>query len=313
VIKWSIYDVKSFFPSIDGGEIILPIYWLCILKISNLKKAIFFFKDILGMHVLRHEEFNSGCEASCNGVYQRPWSKTMIGYGNEIDHFVFELTYNYGISNYERGDDLRHITIHGKDTILERAKSYGVEPVVEDGQTYLLCPVDGYRFCLVNAENSPRDPVVNVSINVSNIQRSEDYYVSLLEMTLFSKIDTEGQDKFITVGYNEELSKLELVERVGKSRKMIDHAEAYGRVAIAIKDINVIYQKILSSGDKVLHHPVKLDTPGKATVEVVILQDRDDYEICFVGEEGFNSLSLPIEGNDFIDWEKRLEDGADDE
>lgn len=36
---------------------------------------------------------------------------------------------------------------------------------------------------------------------------------------------------------------------------------------------------------------VSLDTPGKATVHVVILADPDGHEICFVGDEGFRSLS----------------------
>lgn len=36
---------------------------------------------------------------------------------------------------------------------------------------------------------------------------------------------------------------------------------------------------------------VSLDTPGKATVHVVILRDPNDHEICFVGEEAFNELS----------------------
>ena len=36
---------------------------------------------------------------------------------------------------------------------------------------------------------------------------------------------------------------------------------------------------------------MKLDTPGKATVEVVILADPDGYEICYVGDKGFRDLS----------------------
>jgi len=36
---------------------------------------------------------------------------------------------------------------------------------------------------------------------------------------------------------------------------------------------------------------VALDTPGKATVHVVILADPDGHEICFVGDEGFRELS----------------------
>ena len=41
-----------------------------------------------------------------------------------------------------------------------------------------------------------------------------------------------------------------------------------------------------------VHTPyVSLDTPGKATVQVVILQDPDGHEICFVGDVGFRDLS----------------------
>jgi hypothetical protein len=49
------------------------------------------------MRVLRHEEFESGCEATCNGPYSGYWSKTMIGFGIEDTNFVLELTFNYGV------------------------------------------------------------------------------------------------------------------------------------------------------------------------------------------------------------------------
>ena len=45
--------------------------------------------------MLRHEEFEEGCAATCNGPYNGKWSKTMVGYGPEANHFVVELTYNY--------------------------------------------------------------------------------------------------------------------------------------------------------------------------------------------------------------------------
>ena len=41
----------------------------------------------------------------------------------------------------------------------------------------------------------------------------------------------------------------------------------------------------------ILKSLVSLDTPGKATVQVVILADPDGQEICFVGDEAFRELS----------------------
>ena len=50
-----------------------------VLKIGSLKKSMDFFEQVLGLRVLRHEEFESGCEATCNGPYGGAWSKTMVG------------------------------------------------------------------------------------------------------------------------------------------------------------------------------------------------------------------------------------------
>ena len=41
--------------------------------------------------------------------YDGKWSKTMIGYGPEDNHFVCELTYNYGISKYPLGKKISYI------------------------------------------------------------------------------------------------------------------------------------------------------------------------------------------------------------
>ncbi len=48
-------------------------------------------------------------------------------------------------------------------------------------------------------------------------------------------------------------------------------------------------------GHRVLTPLVSLDTPGKASVQVVILADPDGHEICFVGDEAFRQLSRPDE------------------
>ena len=41
-----------------------------VLKIGDRPAMIDFLKNTLGMKVLRHEEFEEGCEATCNGPYQ---------------------------------------------------------------------------------------------------------------------------------------------------------------------------------------------------------------------------------------------------
>lgn len=55
--------------------------------------------------------------------------------------------------------------------------------------------------------------------------------------------------------------------------------------------------------------PLTLPTPGKADVVVTILQDRDDYEICFVEDLAFYDLATPL--FDVIDFADRAKRGGD--
>ena len=49
---------------------------------------------------------------------------------------------------------------------------------------------------------------------------------------------------------------------------------------------------------------ISLDTPGKATVQVIIVGDPDGHEICFVGDEAYRELSEPVPESEKVLWEK---------
>uniref|UniRef100_A0A8C5YDS0 VOC domain-containing protein n=1 Tax=Microcebus murinus TaxID=30608 RepID=A0A8C5YDS0_MICMU len=46
-----------------------------VFKVGNRFQTARFCRDVLRMKVLRHEEFEEGCKASCNGPYNGRWSK----------------------------------------------------------------------------------------------------------------------------------------------------------------------------------------------------------------------------------------------
>ena len=72
----------------------------------------------------------------------------MIGYGNEDENFVIELTYNYGISAYKRGNDFRSIHISSPGGILDRVKE-GKLQYTEDGpNAFTLVSPCGYTFTI---------------------------------------------------------------------------------------------------------------------------------------------------------------------
>lgn len=84
----------------------------------------------------------------------------------------------------------------------------------------------------------------------------------------------------------------------------MDHAEAFGRIAFACPydQQPIINERIEELKEKILTPLISLDTPGKATVRVIILADPDGHEICFVDEEGFTQLSqFDPEGEKLLD------------
>ena len=297
------------------------LHW--VLKIGNLKDDIQrVFEPILGFHVLRHEEFSQGCEAQCNGPFSRPWSKTMLGYGEEERHFVLELAFNYGITSYKHGRDLRCILIHDpQGHVHQRAQSI-LSSDQYDAERRCIRSHDGYMFQLVSEApasfpelpSTGRAGMLGVSLYVESLQRTSAYYRDILSMTV-SPVYTLEDGKRAAYGtysspHHQDIGPM-VVEWV-ELGEPIDHGKADGRMAIAVPtaEMDGIEERVRLNKDRVHTERVKLDTPGKATVEVVILLDRDGYEICIVGAEAFFELCRPIPGGNVIDWEQRIENGS---
>lgn len=76
----------------------------------------------------------------------------MIGYGPEDTHFVIELTYNYGIKEYETGNDFKAITIRSKD-VIERARANNWPMHEENGKFVMQAP-GGYKYHIINEQPS---------------------------------------------------------------------------------------------------------------------------------------------------------------
>ncbi|XP_045172363.2 glyoxalase domain-containing protein 4-like [Mercenaria mercenaria] len=252
-----------------------------VFKVGNRTETIKFFREILGMKFLRHEEFEEGCKASCNGPYDGKWSKSMVGYGCEDNHFVVELTYNYGLGSYKLGNDFMGITVHSP-SVIENIKKQSYPSTETDGVVTIKSP-DGYMFHIVN-EQTTGDPVKKVTLASSDLQKSVDFWSGLFGMKIFSK-----DIKKAVLGYSDDQCKLELCD-IGAE---VDHGTAFGRIAFSCprEELAGIQEKLNSAGQKILTPLVSLDTPGKATVEVVIPADPDGHEICFVGDEAFRQLS----------------------
>ncbi|CAK8692169.1 unnamed protein product [Clavelina lepadiformis] len=264
-----------------------------VFKIGDRNATLKFYREILGMKVLRHEEFEEGCKATCNGPYDGKWSKTMIGYGAEDNHFVCELTYNYGIGQYALGNDFLGLTIKSAEAVKNcKVKNWELKVLSEN--IYETHAPGGYRFVLVDEPQPCTDPVQKVTLASSCLQKSVDFWTKIAGMKVY-----EQNGKQATLGYSDEQAKLSLQDIACP----VEHKKAFGRVAIACprNELKGVQNAAKEANGTILTELVSLDTPGKATVEVVILADPDGHEICFVGEEAFRELSqIDPKGNDLL-------------
>ncbi|CAI8026887.1 Glyoxalase domain-containing protein 4 [Geodia barretti] len=118
--------------------------------------------------------------------YDGKWSKSMVGYGSEDNHFVVELTYNYGIKHYAKGNDYQHITIFSKSAVDSVRKNNYPHTQAPDGSLVVNAPGD-YTFCLHDKQSEKPDPVQSVSLGVSDLAASLKYWHELLGMTVVSQ------------------------------------------------------------------------------------------------------------------------------
>ncbi|XP_044849308.1 glyoxalase domain-containing protein 4 isoform X1 [Mauremys mutica] len=267
-----------------------------VFKVGNRGQSARFYRDLLGMRILRHEEFEEGCKATCNGPYDGKWSKTMVGYGPEDDHFVAELTYNYGVGEYRLGSDFLGMTLVSSQAVSNARKMGWPLKEVAKGIFETEAP-GGYKFCLEDKEQPKQDPVLKVTLAVSNLQKSVSYWSDLLGMKIY---ETNEEKQRALLGYADNQCKLELQGIVGA----VDHGTAFGRIAFSCpkEELPNIEALMKKEKQKILTPLVSLDTPGKATVQVVILADPDGHEICFVGDEAFRELSkMDPNGNKLLD------------
>lgn len=118
-----------------------------MLRVGDLNRSIDFYTRILGMKLLR---------TSDNPEYQ--YTLAFLGYGSNPDHAEIELTYNYGVSQYEMGTAYGHIALGVEDVAAtcQRIKAAGGNVTreagpVKGGSTIIafITDPDGYKVELI--------------------------------------------------------------------------------------------------------------------------------------------------------------------
>ena len=95
-----------------------------MLRVGDLDRSISFYSDVLGMQLLRQKDYPDG-----------KFTLAFIGYGDESDNTVIELTYNWGVDHYDLGEGYGHIAIEVDDVYeaAEKIRQQGGKIIREPG------------------------------------------------------------------------------------------------------------------------------------------------------------------------------------
>lgn len=123
-----------------------------MLRVGDLQRSIDFYTRVLGMRVLRKSE---------NAEYK--YTLAFVGYTEESEGAVIELTYNWGTEKYDLGNAYGHIALGVDDVAAtcERIRSAGGNVTreagpVKGGSTIIAFveDPDGYKIELIENKHA---------------------------------------------------------------------------------------------------------------------------------------------------------------
>ena len=122
-----------------------------MIRVGNLDRSIAFYCDVLGMKLLRQKDYPGG-----------KFTNAFVGYGDEAEHTVLELTHNWETESYDLGSGYGHVAL-GVDDIYstcEEIRKQGGKISREPGpmkhSTTVIAFVedpDGYKIELIEGRN----------------------------------------------------------------------------------------------------------------------------------------------------------------
>ena len=118
-----------------------------MLRVGDMQRSIDFYTQVMGMQLLRTTDRP-----------EQQYSLAFVGYGDEKENAVLELTFNYGVDRYDLGGGFGHIAIAVDDAYAacEKIRASGGnvtrEPGPVKGGTTVIAFVtdpDGYKIELI--------------------------------------------------------------------------------------------------------------------------------------------------------------------
>jgi len=125
-----------------------------MLRVGDMQRSIDFYTKVLGMRLLRSKDYPDG-----------KFTLAFVGYEDEKDGAVIELTHNWGVEKYDLGTGYGHIAVAVDDAYAacDRVRELGGKVTREAGPmkhgTTVIAFVedpDGYKIEFIQA-NTHKD------------------------------------------------------------------------------------------------------------------------------------------------------------
>lgn len=123
-----------------------------MIRVSDLDRSITFYTEVMGMQLLRKNENE-----------QFKYTLAFVGFGDESQGAVIELTYNWGETSYDHGNAFGHVAIGVEniyatcETLRKAGANITREPgPVKGGNTQIafIEDPDGYKIELIQFKNA---------------------------------------------------------------------------------------------------------------------------------------------------------------
>lgn len=122
-----------------------------MIRTGDLDRSIHFYTSVLGMKLLRRNDYPEG-----------KFTLAFLGYGDESTETAIELTYNWGVEKYDLGTGFGHLAfeVPNAQEFCEQVKRNGGKVIrdagpMQGGTTVLafINDPDGYMIELIEKKN----------------------------------------------------------------------------------------------------------------------------------------------------------------
>ena len=119
-----------------------------MIRVTNLDESLRFYCDVLGMELIRQRDYPSG-----------KFTLAFVGYGDEAQNTVIELTYNWETHQYDLGNAFGHLALGVEDIYktCDGLRHKGAKIIREPGpmkhsgtEIAFIEDPDGYKIELIN-------------------------------------------------------------------------------------------------------------------------------------------------------------------